>query len=412
MGRRPTVRQEEMFVAMCDIRGLRDPFYERLNKVLHEADFDGFAEDTCKEFYAGRVGRPGIPPGTYFRMLMVGYMEGVSSERGIARLCATMLPLRSFLGCGLTSNPPDHSSLSRTRRLLSKEVHDAVFAKVLGMLRCAGLVKGKTLGVDATELRANAALRAIKRRADGKSYEECMEEAAKAAGIEEPTREEMVRVDRKRRDKGSNEVWVHRHDPDARIAKVKGGGTHMVHKLENAVDLDSGAVVGTTVQATDGGDTASLPVTVEEADRNLDAVGGDAAAEVVCDKGYHSNATMVRLKASGKRSYVSEPNRGRRSWKRNPEAQQPTYLNRRRMRGNRGTRLSKRRGEKVERSFAHMLETGGMRRVHVRGRENVRKRILMHAAAFNLGILMRKLCGYGTPRSLQGLATAAAGLAP
>ncbi len=405
LGKRPEGRQEELFVATGDIRRLSHPFYRALERLLRAEGFDAFAEEACRAFYAPARGRPSIPPGVYFRMLLVGYMEGIGSERGIAWRCADSISLREFLGYGLSRNPPDHSSVSRTRRRLSLEAHEAVFAWVLERLHASGLPGGKTLGVDATTLEANAALRSIVRRDDGSGYEEWLGELARASGIETPTRRDLAKQDRKRPKKGSNEDWVHPHDPDARIAKMKDGRMRLAHKLEQAADMDSGAIVAVTVQTMDGGDCASMPNTLEEAERQLQGLDVQPR-EAVADKGYHSNATMKGLKGRGLRSYVSEPNRGRRGWKRDRAAQQPTYANRRRVRGARGKRLLRRRGEKLERGFAHLLETGGLRRVAVRGQRNILKRMLIHAAALNLGLLMRHRHGVGTPRSLQGLAAA------
>ena len=407
IGRRRKRGQQEMFVAASEIRALANPFYRALNKLLDEAGFDDFAEEACREFYAEKRGRPGIPPGVYFRMLMVGYLEGIGSERGIAWRCADSISLREFLGYGLAKNPPEHSSLSKTRKRLSLEAHLAVFGRVLELLQESGLLSGKTLGVDATTLEANAAMRSIVRRDGGTGYEEWLEQVARASGIETPTREDLAKLDRERPKKGSNNDWVHPHDPEARITKMKDGRTRLAHKLEQAVDMESGAVVATTVQAMDGGDTASLPNTLDEAERQLAEVGAEPR-EVVADKGYHSNKTMTEVEGRGLRSYVSEPNRGRRNWKRNRNAQKPTYANRRRIRGNRGKRLLRQRGEKLERTFAHLLVSGGLRRVHVRGQEEIRKRLLIQAATFNLGLLMSKRFGFGTPRALQGLAAAQA----
>jgi len=410
LGKRPEGRQEELFVATSDIRRLSHPFYRALERLLQAEGFDAFAEETCGEFYAPTRGRPSIPPGVYFRMLLIGYMEGIGSERGIAWRCSDSISLREFLGCGLSSNPPDHSSVSRTRRRLSLEAHGAVFSWVLKRLRDSGLLSGKTLGVDSTTLEANAALRSIVRRDDGTGYEDWLVELARVSGIDTPTRQYLAKLDRKRPKKGSNEDWAHPRDPEARITKMKDGRTRLAHKLEQAADMDTGAIVAVTVQTMDGGDCASMPNTLDEAGRRL----GDLDVqprEVVADKGYHSNATMKGLKARGLRSYVSEPNRGRRKWKRDPEARQPTYANRRRVRGNRGKRLLRRRGEKLERGFAHLLETGAMRRAHARGQDNILKRMLVHAAGHNLGLLMRARHGIGTPRSLQGLAGASGALA-
>ena len=411
MGGMPGERQEEMFIAAGAVRALDNPFYGALNKLLRKSGFDEFAEETCREFYAARMGRPGLPPGVYFRMLMVGYLEGIGSERGIAWRCGDSISLREFPGYGLAKTPPEHSTLSKTRKRLSLEAHGAVFGWVLERLRESGLLKGKTVGVDSTTLEANAAMRTIVRRDDGTEYEEWLERLAVASGIETPTREDLAKLDRKRPNKGSNKDWKHPHDPEARITKMKDGRTRLAHKLEQAVDMETGAVVATTVQTMDGGDTGSLEVTLDEADRRLAEAGAGEAREVVADKGYHSNKTMTDVRERGKRSYVSEPNRGRRKWKGKRDARKAVYANRRRIRGDRGKRLLRRRGEKVERAFAHMLGTGGMRRVHIRGQEEIRKRMLVQAAAFNLGLLMRRRCGFGTPRALQGLAWAQAELA-
>ena len=353
IGRRPGARQHDIFVAASEIRAGGSPFYRALDRLLRENGFDGFAEETCREFYAGSRGRPGVPPGVCFRMLMAGYLEGTGSERGIAWRCADSFSLREFLGYGLAENPPEHSTLSKTRKRLSVEAHAAVFGFVLERLQASGLLRGKTLGVDATTLEANAALRTIVRRAGGTEYEEWLAQLARASGIETPTREDLAKLDRKRPNKGSNKDWVHPHDPEARITKMKDGRTHLAHKLEHAVDMETGAIVGLTVQTMDGGDTASLPVTLDEAERQL-AEAGVEAKEVVADKGYHSNhsnATMTGVKERGKlRAYVSEPmrrlHRGRRKWKGKRDAQKATYANRRRIRGNRGKRLQARaRGE-------------------------------------------------------------------
>ena len=410
IGKRQPARQAELFVVASAIRALGNPFYRALDKLLMKHGFDRFAEETCRPFYAARRGRPSIPPGVYFRMLMIGYLEGIGSERGIAWRCSDSISLREFLGCGLSGNPPEHSTLSKTRKRLSVEAHTAVFGWVLALLRKSGLLSGKTLGVDSTTLEANAAMRAIVRRDDETGYEAWLVQLAQASGIATPTRADLAKLDRNRSKKGSNAEWVHPGDPEARIARMKDGSTHMAHKREQAVDMEGGAVVAVTVQTMDGGDTASLPKTLDEAERQLAEVGL-VPEEVVADKGYHSNETMTGVRGRGLRSYVSEPHRGRRRWKNKGEAQRATYANRRRIRGQRGKRLQRQRGEKLERTFAHLLVTGGLRRVTVRGQEEIRKRMLLHAAAFNLGLLMRAHFGVGTPRSLQGLAAGRAALA-
>lgn len=410
LGRRRRERQEDLFVARSEVRSAGNPFYAALNGLLDGNGFDDFAEELCREFYSERRGRPSVAPGVYFRMLMVGYLEGIDSDRGIAWRCADSISLRGFLGYGLAENPPDHSSLSRTRRRLSLEVHEEVFTWVLRLVRDHGLLRGKTLGVDSSTLEANAAMRSIVRRADGTGYREYLEKLAVESGIASPTRSEIAKLDRKRPKKGSNDDWVHPGDREARITRMKDGRTRLAHKLEHAVDMESGALTALTVQSMKGGDTASLARTLDEAAKQLGEVELEAE-EVVADKGYHSNGTMKDLKVRGLRSYVSEPNRGRRSWKKDRAAQAPTYANRRRIKGNRGLSLLRKRGELLERTFAHLLVTGAMRRVHLRGAENIRKRMLIQGGACNLGLLMRTLFRVGTPRGLQGLAAVQAAVA-
>jgi transposase len=344
-----------------------------------------------------------MPPGVYFRMLLVGYFEGLGSERGIAWRVSDSLSLRKYLGYGLDEKTPDHSTLSRTRRLYWLSTHQAVFGWVLKVLASEGLVGGETVSIDATTLEANAAMRSIVRRDTGEKYEQYLKQLAKEAGLEDPTREEMARFDRKRKKKGSNQDWKHPKDPDARITRMKDGRTHLAHKAEHAVDLSSGALLAVTVQAADVGDTATIFETLDAAEAAVRTLGEEGIKEVVLDKGYHSNEVLVELNKRGERSYASEPDRGRRRWVGKEAEQKQVYANRRRLRGERNKRLQKKRTELGERSFAHLYETGGMRRLYLRGRDNILKRLLVHGAGFNLALLMRSLVGVGKPRQLQGL---------
>ena len=400
MGKKLAARQPSpMWVTTADLpTSAGHPFFERLNRVLDEAGFDAFVEGLCADFYADRLGRPSLRPGRYFRLLFIGYFEGLSSERGIAWRVADSLSLRAFLDVDATEATPNHSTLSRTRRLIDVETHVAVFTWVLERLAESGLVKGKTVGVDATTLEANAAMRSIERRDTEESYEAFVRRLAKASGIETPTRAELERFDRSRKDrKTSNKEWKSPQDPDAKIAKMKDGRTHLAHKAEHGVDLETGAILSVTVQDASEGDSTTLPETLTMAAEQVEAVqpDGEGVEEVVADKGYHSDKTLVALEELGVRSYVSEPERGRRCWqdKRRGEtpaekraAQQALYGNRRRIRGDRGRGLQRPRGELVERPFAHQYETGGLRRVWVHGHENVRKRVLIQAAGCNLGL--------------------------
>jgi len=405
MGKRKRhAKQASMWVATEDLpRSAAHPFYARLNQILDQHDFDGFVEGLCERFYADE-GRPGLPPGRYFRSLLIGYFEGLDAERAIAWRAADSFALRAFLGLVLPEAPPDHSTISRTRRLIDLETHEAVFTWMLQRLADAGLVKGKTVGIDATTLEANAALRSIVRRDTGDSYQDFLTKLAQTSGVETPTRADLARIDRKRKKKGSNDDWAHPHDPDAKITKMKDGRTHLAHKAEHAVDLETGAIVGVTVQDADDGDTETSRETLITAAEQIEAVlpEGDGLQEVVGDKGYHSNQLLLDLEAVAVRSYLSEPDRGRRNWKKKAEARAAVYRNRRRIRGARGLRLLRLRGERLERPFAHLYETGGMRRVYLRGHTNILKRLLIHTSGFNLGLLMRQLLGFGTPRGLQG----------
>src|SRR5437764_6195327 len=217
-------RQEQLWVTHTELAtGPGHPFYTRLNELLDQEKFDGFAENECAQFYAEKNGRPSLTPGTYFRLLLIGYFEGIDSERGIAWRVADSLGLRQYLRIGLDEDTPDHSTISRTRRLMDVETHCKVFLWVLGVIADRGLLKGKTIGVDATTLEANAAMRSIVRRDTGASYDEFLTELAQRSGIPTPTREDLARLDRKRKKKGSNQEWVSPSDPDAGITKMKDG---------------------------------------------------------------------------------------------------------------------------------------------------------------------------------------------
>jgi transposase len=412
--------QEELWIPTCTLaRPASHPFYERLNELLAKHDFDQFVEGKCQRFYAATMGRPGLAPGLYFRLLLVGYFEGIDSERGISWRAGDSLSIRAFAGIPLNEGAPDHTTISRTRRLIDVETHRHVFGWVLGLLADGGLVKGKRLGIDATTLEANAALRSIVRRDNGESYEDFLKGLAQQSGIATPTREDLARVDRKRKKKGSNDDWVNPHDPDARITKMKDGCTHLAHKAEHAVDMDTGAVVAVTLQEADLGDTTTVKETLAEAgatvaeliEREADSrpakkpqVNLGGIEEVVADKGYHSGPVLKEMKRAGVRTYIPEKKQtGKRHWVGKEEERDVVYANRQRLQRPKGKRLLRKRGELIERTFAHCYETGGMRRTHLRKHNNILKRLLIHVAGMNLGLLLRKQCGIGTPRGLQGL---------
>ena len=417
MGRRAKQqRQEPIWIPHTQLpQTVAHPFYERLNQVLEERGFDDWVEQRCGGFYAERMGRPSLAPGRYFRLLLMGYFEGIDSERGMAWRAADSLALRQFLELQLSEAPPDHSTISRTRRLIAVETHQAVFRWVLELLAETGLLKGKTVGIDATTLEANAAMRSIVRRDTGEGYEEFLRQLAEESGIATPTREQLAKLDRKRAKKGSNDDWVNPHDPEAEITQMKDGRTHLGYKADHAVDLETGAVVAVTVSGGAAGDTETILETLPQAGEHIaevacttnheevgERVQPEGPIEAVTDKGYHSNDTLTALAEAEVRTYISEPDRGRRHWQNKPEAQQAVYSNRRRIHGERGKQLLRRRGELLERSFAHAYETGGLRRVYLRGRENVYKRVLIHLVGFNLSLVMRQGSGKGTPRGWQG----------
>ncbi|MFL5332084.1 MAG: transposase [Geminicoccaceae bacterium] len=379
-------------------------FYDRLQAELIAAGFDGFVEGLCAPFYAARRGRPSLPPGRYFRMLLVGYFEGIDSERGLEWRCADSLSLREFLRLGERELVPDHSWLSRTRSRLPLEIHDQVFTWVLGRLAEHGLVQGKRIGVDASTMEANAALRTIVRRADGETYRDMLRRMAAESGIETPRADDLIRLDRSRKGKKlSNTEWESPTDPDARIARLKDGRTHLAYKPEHAMDLDTGAVIAAEMHAADQGDTATLLGTLASAAEHLAAVAAaptpEAPAEMIADKGYHSRAGLKDLADGPWKSRIAEPRReGFLRWHGDDAARRAIYNNRTRLLSEVARQAFKLRAELLERSFALILDRGGLRRAWLRGRENVHKRYLIHVAGYNLGLIMRLLTGTGTPR--------------
>jgi transposase len=400
--------QPEMWVAATELpRSPGHTFYDKLNQLLAEAAFDRRCEAMCAPYYAEGTGRPGIPPGVYFRMLFVGYFEGLSAQRAIAWKCADSLSVRTFLGLKLTAGAPEHSSLTRIRQRLPLEVHVQAFQWVLEVAQAKGVLRGKVLAIDATTLEANAAMKSMVRRVSGEKWLAYLRRLAKAEGMDDPGDEELRRFDRKRKDKTvANAEWASPIDPDSRIMKMKDGRTHFTYKAEHTVDLASDLAVTAEIYPGDTADGDSLLMSVQAAQDTLTAIDApERVEELVGDKGYHKiEALAVLREVHGVRTYIPERQDGlRHNWRERPTGDKGAfYLNRRRMQRAYGRALSRRRSEYVERSFAHTCETGGGRRVWVRGIENVRKRYLLHVAARNLGVLMRTLFGIGTPRSLQG----------
>lgn len=406
LGRRKE-KTQALWVATTDLpQSQGHPFYRTLNRLLAEASFDRKVEEMCASFYAERQGRPSIPPGVYFRMLFVGYFEGLDSQRGIAWRCNDSLSLREFIGVGATGRCPDHSSLTVIRKRLPLEIHESVFALVLGIAREKRLLDGKTIGVDATLLEANAAMKSIVRRESGEDWKAYVKRLAEEAGLKDPTGDDLRRFDKDRGGKSTpNDEWVSKSDPDATIMRMKDGRTHLSFKAEHAVDLESELIVAATVSTGRRGDADSLPETVSEAQVMLAAIGCEQRIEeVVADRGYHAGPTLAGCMLEGIRTYAPAQKQVRqRNWNgKTAEERRAVTQNDRRVSGPRGRRLQRQRSEKVERGFAHVCDSGGARRSWLRGRMNVLKRYLMTVAAHNLGRILWTLFGVGKPRGLQG----------
>jgi IS5 family transposase len=417
MGKRRRETQESLFIATDRLpKAAGHPFYERLNQLLAEAGFDTWIEKRCQAYYAadGSAGRPSIPPGVYFGMLLVAYFEGIDSQRGIAWRCADSLGLRRFLGLSLEESSPDHSTLTNTRKRLPAEVFEEVFQFVLSIAALKGLLAGKTVGVDSTTLEANAAMKSIVRKDTGEDWRAYVVRLMREEGLieadREPTDDEVRRYDKGRKNKRvSNDDWQSNTDPDSRIAKMKDGRTHLAYKAEHVVDLANELVLAAEIYPASRGDTDTLLDSVMQAKLNVDAANeragfdGERIREAAADKGYHAAATLELADALNLRTYIPEPEHKHRSrWTGKPEEFRTAVLNNRRRTGREKSRkLQRLRSERVERSFAHICETGGARRSWLRGFVDVTKRYLMTVAAHNLGRVLRKLFGVGKPRGLQ-----------
>jgi transposase len=405
--------QQAAWVATTELpKSPGHPFYKKLNKLLAEAVFDEWLESLCAPYYSADSGRESIPPGVYFRMILVGYFEGISSQRGIAWRCSDSRSLSEFLGVPVQEETPDHSSLSRIHDRLPLEVHEAMFVFVLKLAAGQKLLSGKTVAVDSTMLEADAAMKSIVRRATGEDWKTYLRGLAAEAGIEDPTDEELRRFDKTRKNKKvSNDEWESPNDPESRIARMKDGTTHAAYKAEHVVDLKTDLVLSAAIYPADQGDAETLAESVVQAQMNVIQAESPAnIQEAVADKGYHAAETLALVNETlGVRTYIPEPKR-KKPWKwseRADEERLAVTANHRRVRGTRSKELQRRRSELVERSFAHVCETGGARRCWLHGILKVSKRYLLQVAARNLGLIMRKLFGMGTPRGLQKAGDAA-----
>jgi transposase len=412
MGKRRE-RQEALFIMADGLpKSPGHPFYRKLNQLLAEAEFDRWIERRCERYYATeeRRGQPSIPPGVYFRMLLVGYFEGIDSQRGIAWRCADSLSLRQFLGIPLDEPTPDHSTLTNTRNRLPHEVFEEVFQFVLAIAAGKKLLSGKTVGVDSTLLEADAAMKSIVRRDSGEDWKQyvtrLMREEGAIEADEQPSDEDIRRFDKQRKNKRvSNEEWMSPNDPASRIAKMKDGTTHPAYKAEHVVDLESDLVLAAEIRPADHADTETLVDSVLQAQINVEQAGSEAQIEeVAADKGYHAARTLELAESLGLRTYIPEPRRNHRSrWvDKRAEEQHAVLANRRRVKRDKSKRLQRRRSELCERTFAHVCNRGGMRRSWVKGVAKLAKRYLIAVAAHNLGRIMYQLFGIGKPKALQG----------
>ena len=382
------------------------PFYKKLNLLLAEAGFDAWLEALCAPYYSAKMGRESIPPGVYFRMILIGYFEGISSQRGIAWRCSDSRSLAQFLGIAVQDETPDHSSLSRIHGRLPLEVHEAVFAFVLKLAAQKQLLRGKTVAVDSTMLEADAAMKSIVRRDTGEDWKTYLRKLAAEAGLENLTDEELRAFDKKRKDKKvSNDEWESPNDPDSRIARMKDGTTHLAYKAEHVVDLDTDLILAAVIYEANRADTETLPESVVQAQLNIIAAESSAnIAEAVADKGYHAAEQLAVVnEALGIRTYIPEKKRNTPwNWDERSAAERRAVTgNHRRVSSPRNKKLQRRRSELTERTFAHVCETGGARRCWLHGKLTISKRYLLQVAARNLGLIMRKLFGMGTPRGLQ-----------
>jgi transposase len=418
MGKRREERQGTLFVATDRLpKAAGHPFYQRLNGLLAEAGFDAWVEGRCRQYseMGETRGRPSIAPGIYFRMLLVGYFEGIDSQRGIAWRRADSLALRQFLGLALDEPSPDHSTPTNTRKRLAPEVFEEVFQFVLSIAAVKGPLAGRTVGVDGTTLEANAAMKSIVRRDTGEDWRAYVVRLMREGGViekgREPTDEEVRRFDKGRKDKRvSNDEWQSSTDPASRITRLKDGRTHLAYKAEHVVDLETDVVLAAEVYRADDADVDTLVDSVMQAQVNTDSAteragcAGAEVEEVAADKGYHAAKALELADALGLRTYIPEPKRKHKSRRTDkPEGYREAVVNnRRRTRRAKSRRLQRLRSERVERSFAHVCDSGGARRGWLRGLGDVRKRYLIAAAAHNLGRVLRKLFGVGKPRGLQG----------
>src|SRR5208283_1218460 len=384
-------------------------FYTKLEQTLETFDFAAKVRELCAPAYdKSGVGRPGIDPVVYLKMIMVGFFEDLPSERAIAARCADSMSIRAFLKYELNEKTPEHSSFTVIRQRLGLEIYERIFTLTLQALREHGLLRGKNLGIDSSVIEANASLRALVHRNTEEQYWDYVKRLAAESGIDPEDTAAVRKFDRHRPGKGSNQEWVNPYDPDAKIGRTKDGATDMIYKPEAVVDLDTGAIVQAQVHPGDQADHKEMATRVLEAQQNINEAAGDkldtlTVNSVTSDKGYYAVNELQALQLEDIRTVIADPIDNRRLDKLEPDEKKAVQAARRSTKSTSGKDLLRRRGMHIERSFAHILDCGGMRRTTLRGWENLNKRFKLAAAIYNLSQLMRKLFGFGTPKQLAAL---------
>jgi transposase len=399
--------QPEFWIAADQVVGAAGSgFYAKLEETLESFGFAAKVRAMCASAYnQSGIGRPGIDPVVYLKMIMVGFFEDLPSERAIAARCADSMSIRAFLKYELHEKTPEHSSFTVIRQRLGLEVYEQIFGLTLQALREHGLLRGKNLGIDSSVIEANASLRALVHRNTEEQYWDYVKRLAAEQGIDPDDAAAVRKFDRNRPGKGSNQEWVNPHDPDAKIGRTKDGATDMIYKPEAVVDLDTGAIVQAQVLPGDAADHQHLAGRVLEAQENLNRAEEKpldtlTVQSITSDKGYYAVSELQTLQGEGIRTVISDPISNRRLYKLELEEQRAVRAARRSVKSKSGKALLRRRGMHIERSFAHILDCGGMRRATLRGWENLNKRYKLAAAFYNLSQLMRKLVGFGTPKQL------------
>ena len=400
--------QPELFIPAHQLaKTPKFTFYAKLQETLQSFDFAQKVHQLCAPAYKqSAAGRPGIDPVVYLKMIMIGFFENLSSERAIAARCADSISIREFLNYALDESTPDHSTFTVMRQRLGLEIYEQIFQLTLQALQEHGLLRGKNLGIDSSVIEANASLRALVDRNTGEDYWSYVKGLAAEKGIDPNDAAAVRKFDRTRPGKGSNEQWENPSDPDAKIGRKKDGATDMIYKPEVVVDLDTGALVQAEVHPGDQADQQELSTRIFEAQQSINQAQGQAAENLTvetatADKGYYKVEELQALQEEEIKTVIADPIDNRRVDKLEESQAQAVRSAQRSVRAKYGKELLRRRGMHIERSFAHILDAGGMRRTTLRGWENLNKRFKIAAAIYNLSQLMRKLFGFGTPKQME-----------